>query len=112
MTSTLPAKLSSSRIPEGASVMPNTSVTLDETGIADAINDGGPPMPGAPRTSSSSSARRSSTLEAAHERSVEHSLKLEDARAIAVYEQNSFVGKDLEIRRELPGRTHVVLIRQ
>ncbi|MDQ1509831.1 MAG: hypothetical protein QOG50_1675, partial [Actinomycetota bacterium] len=30
------------RIPEGASVMTNTSVTLDETGIADAINDGGP----------------------------------------------------------------------
>jgi hypothetical protein len=30
------------RIPEGASVMTNTSVTLQETGIADAINDGGP----------------------------------------------------------------------
>src|SRR6202022_1641373 len=30
------------RIPEGASVMTNTSVTLEETGIADAINDGGP----------------------------------------------------------------------
>ena len=29
------------RIPEGSSVMTNTSVTLDETGIADAINDGG-----------------------------------------------------------------------
>jgi acyl-CoA hydrolase len=29
-------------IPEGASVMTNTSVTLQETGIADAINDGGP----------------------------------------------------------------------
>ena len=29
-------------IPEGASVMTNTSVTLEETGIADAINDGGP----------------------------------------------------------------------
>jgi acyl-CoA hydrolase len=28
-------------IPEGASVMTNTSVTLQETGIADAINDGG-----------------------------------------------------------------------
>ncbi len=30
------------RIPEGSSVMTNTSVTLEETGIADAINDGGP----------------------------------------------------------------------
>src|SRR4029077_10911303 len=29
------------RIPEGSSVMTNTSVTLQETGIADAINDGG-----------------------------------------------------------------------
>src|ERR1700749_2933034 len=28
-------------IPEGSSVMTNTSVTLTETGIADAINDGG-----------------------------------------------------------------------
>ena len=30
------------RIPEGSSVMTNTSVTLKEAGIADAINDGGP----------------------------------------------------------------------
>src|SRR5436853_5874863 len=30
------------RIPAGSSVMTNTSVTLDETGIAKAINDGGP----------------------------------------------------------------------
>ena len=30
------------RIPEGSSVMTNASVTLTETGIADAINDGGP----------------------------------------------------------------------
>jgi hypothetical protein len=29
------------RIPEGSSVMTNASVTLDQTGIADAINDGG-----------------------------------------------------------------------
>jgi hypothetical protein len=29
------------RIPEGAPVMTNASVTLAETGIADAINDGG-----------------------------------------------------------------------
>ncbi|HEX5302506.1 MAG TPA: LUD domain-containing protein [Streptosporangiaceae bacterium] len=30
------------RIPHGSTVMTNTSVTLAETGIADAINDGGP----------------------------------------------------------------------
>ena len=30
------------RIPEGSAVMTNTSVTLQETGIADAIDDGGP----------------------------------------------------------------------
>jgi acyl-CoA hydrolase len=30
------------RIPRGSTVMTNTSVTLQETGIADAINDGGP----------------------------------------------------------------------
>ena len=29
-------------IPEGSTVMTNTSVTLEETGIADAINNGGP----------------------------------------------------------------------
>src|SRR5207342_3106439 len=29
------------RIPEGSSVMTNTSITVAETGIADAINDGG-----------------------------------------------------------------------
>ncbi|MGB6613007.1 MAG: LUD domain-containing protein, partial [Trebonia sp.] len=29
------------RVPDGSSVMTNTSVTLAETGIADAINDGG-----------------------------------------------------------------------
>ena len=30
------------RIPHGSSVMTNTSVTLQETGIADAINEGEP----------------------------------------------------------------------
>jgi len=52
------------------------------------------------------------TLEAAHERIYQHSLKLEDARAYAAYGQNSSVGKILEIHQELPGRIHVVLIRQ
>ena len=51
------------------------------------------------------------TLAAAHERSYQHSLKLEDARAYAAYGQHSSVGKVLEIHQELPGRIHVVLIR-
>jgi hypothetical protein len=52
------------------------------------------------------------TLETAHERIYQHSLVLEDARAVATYGQNSSVGKILEIHQELPGRIHVVLIRQ
>jgi hypothetical protein len=52
------------------------------------------------------------SLQAAHERVVEHSLKLEDVRAQAAYGQHSYVGKLLEIRQELPGRIHVVLIRR
>ena len=53
-----------------------------------------------------------STLEAAHQRIYQHSLKLEDARAMAAYGQHSQVGKILEIHQELPGRIHIVLIRQ
>jgi hypothetical protein len=52
------------------------------------------------------------TLEAAHERIYQHSLILEDARAIAAYGQHSRVGKVLEIHEELPSRIHIVLIRQ
>jgi hypothetical protein len=52
------------------------------------------------------------TLEAARERIYQHSLVLEDARAIAAYGQRSSVGKILEIHQELPGRIHIVLIRQ
>lgn len=51
-------------------------------------------------------------LAAAHERIYQHSLPLEDARAQAAYGQHSQVGKILEIHQELPGRIHVVLIRQ
>jgi acyl-CoA hydrolase len=156
------------RIPEGSSVMTNTSVTLQETGIADAINDGGPydsarnklmaldfatqlpemkAIGGQPDyalgsvhaitrdgtlvIASASGSQLASyawgaanvifvvgaqklvpTPEAARERIYEHSLKLEDARAYAAYGQNSSVGKILEIHQELPGRIHVVLIRQ
>jgi len=156
------------RIPRGSTVMTNTSVTLQETGIADAINDGGPyesarqkmlaldfatqvqemkAIGGQPDyavgsvhavtrdgtlvIASASGSQLASyawgaanvivvvgaqklvpTLEAAHERIYQHSLKLEDARAYAAYGQNSRVGRILEIHQEDPGRIHVVLIRQ
>jgi acyl-CoA hydrolase len=51
-------------------------------------------------------------LAAAHQRIYAHSLPLEDARAQAAYGQHSQVGKILEIHQELPGRIHIVLIRQ
>jgi hypothetical protein len=51
-------------------------------------------------------------LETAHRRVREHSLPLEDLRAQAAYGQNSRLNKTLEIYGDLPGRTHLVLIRQ
>jgi hypothetical protein len=156
------------RIPDGSSVMTNTSVTLQETGIADAINGGarydsarnrmfaldfatqaqemkaigGQPdyalgsahavtQDGTLVIASASGSQLASyawgaanvilvvgaqklvpTPEAAHQRIYQHSLVLEDARAIAAYGQHSSVGKILEIHQELPGRIHIVLIRQ
>jgi hypothetical protein len=156
------------RIPRGSSVMTNTSVTLQETGIADAINDDGPydsvrnklmaldfatqaqemkviggqpdfalgsvhavTLDGTLVIASASGSQLASyawgaanvifvvgaqklvpSLEVARQRISEHSLKHEDARAIAAYGQNSFVGKILEIHQELPGRSHIVLVRQ
>jgi hypothetical protein len=52
------------------------------------------------------------TPDDARERIFQHSLKLEDARALAAYGQNSSVGKILEIHQEQPGRIHIVLIRK
>jgi acyl-CoA hydrolase len=156
------------RIPAGASVMTNTSVTLQETGIADEINEsgryesarnkmfaldfatqaqemkaiGGQPdyalgsvhavtRDGTLVIASASGSQLASyawgaaniifvvgaqklvpTLPVAHDRIYQHSLRLEDARAQAAYGQHSSVGKVLEIHQELPGRIHVVLIRQ
>jgi acyl-CoA hydrolase len=156
------------RIPHGSSVMTNTSITLADAGITDAINDGGPyesarnkmlaldfaaqaqqmkAIGGQPDyalgsihaitrdgtlvIASASGSQLASyawgaanvifvtgaqklvpTLQAAHERIYQHSLKLEDARAQAAYGQHSQVGKILEIHQELPGRIHIVLIRQ
>src|SRR5438094_4380767 len=156
------------RILEGSVVMTNTSVTLQETGIAPAIDDGeayvsarnkmmaldfatqlqemkaiaGQPdyalgsvhavsRDGTLVIASASGSQLASyawgaanvifvvgtqklvpTLEAARERIYQHSLVLEDGRAVAAYGQHSFVGKILEIHQELPGRIHVVLVRQ
>ena len=156
------------RVPKGSSVMTNTSLTLEETGLVEAINDGGvydsvrnklftldfltqqqemKELAGQPSyalgsvhaitregalvIASASGSQLASyawgaanvifvvgaqklvpTAEAARERIYEHSLPLEDARAIASYGQHSSVGKILEIHQELPGRIHVVLIRQ
>jgi acyl-CoA hydrolase len=156
------------RIPHGSSVMTNTSVTLEETSIAAAVNDGGPydsararmagldfatqlqemkAIGGQPDyalgsvhaitrdgtlvIASASGSQLASyawgagqvvfvvgaqklvpTLAAAHERIYQHSLVLEEARAIAAYGQHSSVGKVLEIHQELPGRIHIVLIRK
>lgn len=157
-----------SRIPAGATVMTNTSVTLEETGIADAINDGGPydsarakmaqldyatqlpemkALGGQPDfalgsvhavtrdgrlvIASSSGSQLASyawgaasvifvvgaqklvpSLDAARERIYQHSLVLEDSRALDAYGQHSSVGKIMEIHQDMPGRIHVLLIRQ
>jgi hypothetical protein len=156
------------RIPSGSTVMTNTSMTLEETGIADAINGDGPyesarnkmfaldfqtqvqdmkAIAGQPDfalgsvhavtrdgtlvIASASGSQLASyawgaanvilivgaqklvaDLDAAHERIYQHSLRLEDARAQAAYGQHSSVGKILEIHQELPGRIHIILIRQ
>jgi len=156
------------RIPAGSTVMTNTSVTLQETGIADAVNDGGPyesarnamfaldfetqaqemkAIGGQPDyalgsvhavtrdgtlvIASASGSQLASyawgaanvilvvgaqklvpDLDTARQRLYRHSLKLEDARAQAAYGQHSYIGKILEIHQELPGRIHIVLIRQ
>ncbi|MFI5889710.1 LUD domain-containing protein [Actinoplanes sp. NPDC051513] len=157
------------RIPRGAAVMTNTSVTLQETGVQDAINEADGPYEslrnrmmaldfqtqmqemkniaggaeyalgsvhaitadGALVIASASGSQLAAyawsapnvifvagaqklvpNLEVAHERLTQHSLLLEDGRAQAAYGQRSYIGKVLEIRQEMPGRIHLVLIRQ
>jgi hypothetical protein len=51
-------------------------------------------------------------LETARRRVREHSLPLEDLRAREAYGQNSRLNKTLEIYGDMPGRIHLVLIRQ
>jgi YkgG family uncharacterized protein len=156
------------RIPDGASVMTNTSVTLEESGIAAAINENGDydsarnrmmaldyatqqqemkqiagqtdyslgsvhaiTRDGVLVIASASGSQLASyawgaanvifvvgtnkvvpDLETARQRIYEHSLPLEDSRAMAAYGMNSFVGKLLEIHQERPGRIHIVFVRE
>ncbi len=51
-------------------------------------------------------------LETARRRVREHSLPLENVRAQEAYGQDSRLNKTLEIYGEMPGRIHLVLIRQ
>lgn len=51
-------------------------------------------------------------LETGRRRVREHSLPLENVRAQEAYGQNSQLNKTLEIYGEMPGRIHLVLIRQ
>ena len=63
------------RIPAGSSVMTNTSVTLQETGIADAINDDGRYAWGAANVAFVVGAQKIvPDLAAAHQRIYQHSL--------------------------------------
>jgi len=161
-------KAALARIPFGSSVMTNTSVTLDETGIADAVNNSGlydsarnkmnaldyttqaqerkvvSGQPGFAVGSLHAITRQGELvigsasgsqfanyawgaaqvifvaglqkvvpdLETARRRLREHSLALEDVRAQAVYGQHSYIGKILEIHQDIPGRIHLVLVRQ
>src|SRR5271165_3729211 len=52
------------------------------------------------------------SLETARRRIYAHSMELEDVRAQAAYGQRSSIGKIMEIHREMPGRAHIVLVRQ
>ncbi|MEV4517479.1 LUD domain-containing protein [Dactylosporangium sp. NPDC049525] len=155
------------RIPHGARVWSNTSITLDETGIAAEIDAADGPyesvrlkvtaqnfasrqmkeLAAAPDYAlgsvhaitqdgelliGSASGSQFATvawgadnvvlvaglqkvvpdLETARRRVREHSLPLEDVRAQAAYGQNSRLNKTLELYGDMPGRTHLVLIRQ
>jgi hypothetical protein len=156
------------RIPQGATVMTNASVTLQESGITDAINSSGDydsarnrmmaldyatqmremkqiagqadyslgsvhavTREGVLVIASASGSQLASyawgaanvifvvgtqklvpDLGTAHRRIRQHSLALEDGRALATYGMNSRVGKVLEIHEENPDRIHVVFVRQ
>jgi acyl-CoA hydrolase len=155
------------RIPHGARVWRNTSITLDEAGISAEIDAAGGPyesvrlkvtaqnvasrqmkeLAAAPDYAlgsahavtqsgelliGSASGSQFATvawgadnvvlvaglqkvvpdLETARRRVREHSLPLENRRAQEAYGQNSRLNKTLEIYGEMPGRIHLVLIRE
>jgi len=156
-----------SRIPHGARVWKNTSITLDESGISAEVDAPGGPyesvrlqmtaqnyasrqmkeIAAAPDYAlgsvhaitqdgelliGSASGSQFATvawgaqhvvlvaglqkvvrdLETARRRVREYSLALENVRAQEAYGQDSRLNKTLEIYGDMPGRTHLVLIRQ
>lgn len=160
-------KAALARIPHGARVWKNTSITLDETGISAEVDAPGGPyesvrlqmtaqnyasremkeIAAAPDYAlgsvhaitedgevliGSASGSQFATvawgaehvvlvvglqkvvpnLETARRRVREHSLALENVRAQEAYGQNSHLNKTLEIYGDMPGRMHLVLIRQ
>lgn len=160
-------KAALARIPHGARVWKNTSITLDETGISAEVDaPGGPyesvrlqmtaqnyasremkeiaaapdyalgsvhaiPEDGELLIGSASGSQFATlawgaehvvlvvglqkvvpNLETARRRVREHSLALENVRAQEAYGQNSHLNKTLEIYGDMPGRMHLVLIRQ
>ena len=160
-------KAALARIPHGARVWKNTSITLDEAGISAEVDAPGGPYEsvrlqmtaqnyasremkeiaaapdyalgsvhaiteGGELLIGSASGSQFATLawgaekvvlvaglqkivpdlETARRRVREHSLPLENVRAQEAYGQNSRLNKTLEIYGELPGRIHLVLIRQ
>jgi hypothetical protein len=92
------------RIPEGSLVMTNTSVTLDQTGLADVVNDGSGRY--------ESARNKMLALDFATQAQQMKAIGGQPAYGQPAYGQHSQVGKILEIHAELPGRIHIVLIRQ
>lgn len=160
-------KAALARIPHGARVWKNTSITLDETGISAEVDAPGGPYESVrlPMTAQNYASREMKeiaaapdyalgsvhaitedgelligsasgsqfatvawgaehvvlvvglqkvvpNLETARRRVREHSLALENVRAQEAYGQNSHLNKTLEIYGDMPGRMHLVLIRQ
>jgi len=113
------------RIPRGASVMTNTSVTLEESGIAEAINASGDYDAVRNRMMQLDFATQMQEMKqiagqadyalgSVHAVTRNGVLVIASASGsqLAAYGMNSRVGKVLQIHQEDPGRIHVVFIRQ